>query len=310
MMEQSTPYPANSAPKPWESIGLVFVQMLTLLILAIAFGVLNGLLPVGANGLLIFTLLGEIFLVVPLMVWVAIRGFSWKKTFRWQSTSWKMILLAAGLGVTVWPLASAVSLPFEWILSQIGPAPEFPAPENLFQAIIFGVTVMLVAPVVEEPMFRGFVLRGWQSVGSWAAILVTGVLFGLLHGQLAQLPALTLVGILLGIIVLRSGSIIPGLILHGVFNALGFFSLINATWITSIPDTTVLLVSTVVLPLFIILLMRLMRHPRAAVPAISMPDDVGWLLVALGSLGVMGLFGIFAMLDIANRMLSPFLGGF
>lgn len=303
--------PSPAVPKPWDSVGLVFVQMLTLLVLSLGLSLVNGFLNFGQNGLMVFTLLGEILLLFPLMVWVRLRRFSWHETFSVRPVTWKMIGLAVGLGVLAWPLATAASLPFEWALSKIGPAPELPAPENLFQTFVLGFTVMVAAPLVEEPMFRGFVLRGWLSVSRWAAIAVSGVLFGMLHGQLAGLVALALVGILLGTVAVRTASTIPAMVLHGTFNAISFAFLLNDARLGWLDDGDVLIIAAAVLPLFIWLMIAFFRstHPEKTPIHIarSAPE---WTLVALGGVLVMGLFGVFAALDIVSRLLPPVLRGF
>lgn len=79
--------------------------------------------------------------------------------------------------------------------------------------------VTLVAPFVEELLFRGL---GYglltPFVGPWPAILVTGVAFGLAHGLVIGLPVLAIFGITLGWLRCQTGSVIPGMIVHAIFN--------------------------------------------------------------------------------------------
>jgi membrane protease YdiL (CAAX protease family) len=81
--------------------------------------------------------------------------------------------------------------------------------------------VTIVAPFVEEMLFRGlgFGLLT-QFVGPWPAILVTGVAFGLAHGLVLGLPVLSIFGIALGWLRWQTGSVYPGMIVHGLFNAM------------------------------------------------------------------------------------------
>lgn len=83
------------------------------------------------------------------------------------------------------------------------------------------VVIAIVAPIVEELLFRGVgfaVVR--QYAGDVAAILVTAVLFGLAHGLFVALPVLALFGAVLATVRWRCGSIYPPMILHGIFNGL------------------------------------------------------------------------------------------
>ncbi len=63
----------------------------------------------------------------------------------------------------------------------------------------------LLAPVVEELMFRGFVLRSILPYGTNAAILFSSFLFGLYHLNLMQTPFAFLMGIVLGFVAVEYG---------------------------------------------------------------------------------------------------------
>ncbi len=297
-------------PKLWESVGLVLLQMLVLLGTLLVLGALNALFGWGESGLFYFSLVGEIFLIVPLLGWVLLRRMPVKETFSLRPASGKMIALAVALGVLVWLPANAAALPFEWWLSKIGSAPEIPRPETMMQAIVLGFTVIVAAPLVEEPMFRGFVLRGWLPVGNTAAILVSGILFGMLHGQLAQLVALIIVGILLGVVALRSGSIIPAMALHATFNALSFAAILYQNQLNWLDDADLVKLALVVLPLLVWTLVLLWRSAPAPKIDAPHPTETDWALAGVAGFFVLGLFGVFAALDILSRVLPPSLTGF
>lgn len=90
--------------------------------------------------------------------------------------------------------------------------------------ILLGVT----APIVEEVVFRGAILRGLLEVfnhngeqtrqGTWKAIVVSAALFSLVHLNPAQMPHALLLGILLGWLYVRTGSIVPSMIYHWANN--------------------------------------------------------------------------------------------
>ncbi|BCZ45394.1 protease [Clostridium gelidum] len=56
----------------------------------------------------------------------------------------------------------------------------------------------IIAPIFEEFLYRGAVLRGLEKYGRWFAILVSAILFGLMHGNFYQIFMATAVGIILG----------------------------------------------------------------------------------------------------------------
>lgn len=83
------------------------------------------------------------------------------------------------------------------------------------------LVIAVVAPIVEETVFRGVgfaIVR--QYAGSAAAIAITALLFGLAHGLLVALPVLVVFGIVLATVRSRTGSVYPPMVLHGVFNGI------------------------------------------------------------------------------------------
>jgi membrane protease YdiL (CAAX protease family) len=82
------------------------------------------------------------------------------------------------------------------------------------------VVIALVAPVVEELTYRGLGFTLLERFGTWVAVAVTAVLFGLSHGLVEGLPVLTVFGLGIGWLRARTGSVYPGMLVHGAFNAL------------------------------------------------------------------------------------------
>jgi membrane protease YdiL (CAAX protease family) len=78
----------------------------------------------------------------------------------------------------------------------------------------------VVGPVVEELTFRGLGFRLLERYGRWAAILGTGIAFGIWHGLVYALPVLALFGVGLAYLRDRTRSVYPGIALHVTFNAL------------------------------------------------------------------------------------------
>lgn len=77
----------------------------------------------------------------------------------------------------------------------------------------------LVPAVCEEVLFRGYVMRAFEkSWGIWTAIIVSGLMFGLYHMQLANLLPLATLGILLALVTWLSNSILPAIFAHFVNN--------------------------------------------------------------------------------------------
>ena len=80
-----------------------------------------------------------------------------------------------------------------------------------------GIMMMIyagfVGPVVEELVFRGFLMRRFEKYGKGFAVIVSAVLFGVMHGNPLQIVFGTLVGLILGYIAIEY-SIKWSIILH------------------------------------------------------------------------------------------------
>ena len=81
--------------------------------------------------------------------------------------------------------------------------------------------LVLLGPFAEELFFRGLGVRVLMLYGGLVSILVTGVVFGLVHGILGALPPLVLFGIGLAWVRLRSASVWPAYIGHALYNGIG-----------------------------------------------------------------------------------------
>ncbi len=99
-------------------------------------------------------------------------------------------------------------------------------PEHAGAFAANAVVLVLLGPFAEELFFRGLGVRVLMLYGGLIAILVTGVIFGLVHGILGALPPLVLFGIGLAWVRLRSASIWPVFIGHAAYNGLGVLVLV------------------------------------------------------------------------------------
>lgn len=120
-----------------------------------------------------------------------------------------------------------------------------PAPTGLMKfaerswgwlAVLLAVVVM--APVMEEVAFRGWIQRRLERRwGVPAAVVVTAVVFALAHMQTVGLPNRLVLGIALGVVVVRTGSIWMGVVLHAACNLLvSLLSLLPGGWTDKATD--------------------------------------------------------------------------
>lgn len=87
--------------------------------------------------------------------------------------------------------------------------------------VVFGmlVAICVLAPIMEELLFRAGVYRFCrQKLGRGPALLISGVIFGVSHMNLAAFLPLALFGVILALVYEASGSIKAAIIAHAFFN--------------------------------------------------------------------------------------------
>lgn len=81
------------------------------------------------------------------------------------------------------------------------------------------LSVILLAPIGEELLFRGVIMNyAKRCMPAIVAIILQAALFGLYHGNIVQIIYAFVMGIVLGIVALRLGSIVYSIILHMAVN--------------------------------------------------------------------------------------------
>jgi len=153
----------------------------------------------------------------------------WSSGLGLRSAGWGAFLAAAILGLALWPAAHEIFLLSERLgLSSIG-SQQIAAAEAMlsqFKALplwLIVATMAVVPAVCEELCFRGFVFGALRTRldGMWTVIF-SAVLFGVFHEVLfsGRLLPSTFLGLVLGFVRLRSGSVLPGVVLHMLHNGL------------------------------------------------------------------------------------------
>lgn len=82
--------------------------------------------------------------------------------------------------------------------------------------------VAIITPLVEEAIFRGYLIKVMlnRKYPVYIAVLIQALLFTVVHLSLKQAPFILFAGIILGYIAYSFHSILPGIIIHSIFNVL------------------------------------------------------------------------------------------
>lgn len=150
--------------------------------------------------------------------------FLWRK---WTPVG-KTYIQSKPWATLIWSGVAAIGvvIPSVWLQEQMPALPDTAG--DTLQKIISTpggyFVIALLAPVVEEVVFRGAILRkllsGMQS--KWGAICISAILFALVHANPAQMPHAFLMGWLMGWLYMRTGSIVPGVVFHWANNTVAY----------------------------------------------------------------------------------------
>ena len=102
-------------------------------------------------------------------------------------------------------------------------------PPDMAAAWFLFFTLVVIAPVFEEFIFRGVLMDALKPYGNGFAIFVTGILFGLYHGNFSQLFYTAVIGIALGYIGNVTNSVFATTIIHAMFNSISGILLLLMT---------------------------------------------------------------------------------
>ena len=210
------------------------VLNLVIVAAAAAYAVRNGDLPaemarLSANGFWLCLAMVPAVPAALLFLWAIVRlrrGPSLKDTFALYPAPWRSYLawnamLALLLGA-ITALNHFVDRPVpDWMLQIYGSAGSLP---------LLALAIVLLGPLFEEVVFRGFLFRSWlpSRLGAGGTIVLTTLLWTVIHVQYApfELAQVAAAGLLLGAARVRSRSLFVPFSMHALMNLAALVELI------------------------------------------------------------------------------------
>jgi membrane protease YdiL (CAAX protease family) len=150
-------------------------------------------------------------------------GKTWSEVFAFRRTSLLLAIVSLLLGAALYPSAQLLltliersyPLPKELVAEELTRL----TPRNAAHGVALALMVVGVGPFVEELFFRGAIQTQLRAVGpGFAALGTTALLFTLGHPEPRNWLPLLFLSVALGYVRALSGSLWPGLLLHGAFN--------------------------------------------------------------------------------------------
>jgi membrane protease YdiL (CAAX protease family) len=169
----------------------------------------------------LFLVLWELILILPAW-WLTVRKYQ----VDWRSLGLRkfdLTTIVIGCGLMLFSFAFNflynLSLMLKGIQSGIDPNALFGSGASPFLIFVAGI---VIAPLVEEIFFRGFVFTGLREKYGWvAAALISAALFAVVHLQPLTMLPIFLMGLIFAYLYQRTESIWPAMIMHFATNTLG-----------------------------------------------------------------------------------------
>lgn len=199
---------------------------------------------IGIRGVFISTLLQNLICVLVPLLRIGLIRREPLSTIGITGKNWlRNIAIGLGIGVVALGLNVALSLFFSQVLGiqqdQSAQFGQLLRPGDIFGQVLFAIIAIVLAPIGEETLFRGYIFNGLrQGGGNGRLVLAYGVsaaLFSAVHllnvtqGQVALIVPIFVLGLVLAAAMHLTGSIIPGIIAHAFNNSLGIIALLTCT---------------------------------------------------------------------------------
>jgi len=207
---------------------IMFMSVIAYLILVIGFYLnvnLMGNTPQAAR----YVILGvfESILLVPLLIYVVVNGKHIKHAFRLRFVSMRalrdILFIAIGMFVVLEFFQNIIDALFGHDMHLNN---DLLVTYPLNYLIIVPV-LSIITPIVEESVFRGYFLRVMtrNDMKPALAIFLQALLFTLVHLSFRNAPAIFIAGLILGFLAYSFHSILPGIIIHSIFNTLALVNI-------------------------------------------------------------------------------------
>lgn len=155
-------------------------------------------------------------LAVPAVVAALVGGYR-QNPFASKRVGGGVLFVGVFGGMAIAVFANiAASWLMNWLTTLGIPEPEMPdlIEPTLVSLMLNIVSTAVLPAIVEEMIFRGYILGALRVHGDGLAVVVSAVLFGLFHGNILQIPFAFILGLVMGYLVVQTDSILPAMLFH------------------------------------------------------------------------------------------------
>ena len=168
-----------------------------------------------------------ILIALPVVILTIIRKYKFKEIFKLNKIKFKEVILTIFIVIASYPIALFLNYTMIIIISIFGEPiqPPLPVPQDNMEFIKAFFLFAITPGICEEFMFRGFIQSAYERIGAKKAVVITGLLFAMLHLNIQGFLGFTFLGILFGYMVYKTNSIYTGIIAHITNNGIALILL-------------------------------------------------------------------------------------
>jgi len=183
----------------------------------------------------------QLIILASVLIYCLIKRINIIEAFRFRNPGLVPMLIITALALPATFAAGMLNTIVVYLLQFIGDVPSsgIPVAQNILEWLL-GILIIGVMPgFCEEMLHRGLMLRSYERRGTYKAVVIVSILFGLFHFDITNLFGPILLGLVIGYYVVRTNSIWAGIYAHFLNNAIS----VTIQFLTKEPQPEILTVS-------------------------------------------------------------------
>ncbi len=265
-------------------------------------------------------IINEVLVASFVLIYCFARKIDIRETFRIKKLGLAPALFITLLSVPLFLAATMLNNFVVYGLQFIADLPpqSLPVPKTPGELAVAVLITGVMPGVCEELMYRGFLLTAYERRGSYRAVVIVAILFGLFHFDIMNLLGPIFLGAVFGYYVIRTDSIFAGILAHFLNNAIvvviqylwgdpSSVESLSLSWQELLGIITIGVPALAVAAVLLFLFKQITEGKTRIVQPVSRPGkDVKTVLSHWPIAAVMVLYIIMAILNLVLMMLMKF----
>lgn len=198
------------------------IYLITVMISVLG-GLLTSFIYVITDNMIYILLASQVLIILPAVAYIIGNKFDLSKTIRFNKVKFSNIILVIIFSYLIIPLMTLINLiSLLFVKNNIQNTIEVIIKENPLYLSIF--TIALIPCIFEETVYRGIFYNEYRKVNVTKGILLSALLFALLHMNFNQFFYAFVMGVIFVLLIEATDSIISSMIMHFIINGTSVFN--------------------------------------------------------------------------------------